>query len=1301
MRAAIHLHLYYPDVALELIGRIARIGRSDIDVLATHVGEIDAQVDRALDRIPGRVIRIAADNHGWDIGPLFQLLPRVEEEAYDVLCHLHTKKGDSGYAAEWRSLAYAGLIADSRRVSRILDAFAADPALMIAGSAALYKSAASHQFRNAEILSALAPRMVAPMYPLADWGFFAGTMFWARPAMIARVAAVARFSGQDDARDGTLAHAIERLFGLAPLATGGRIGLVEGDGSLKIVRAPGEPSQEPVIRTLVAQAERNAGPLDAELSAFIAAHNPLVDYIRHGRDADALDPNPYFSTQWYNRVHADVHAAGMRALDHYIRHGAEEGRTTGPLFDGVHYRRAYGDVTGDPLLHFLQVGAPEGRVAIPVSQPLPEAVEEGPRRFYPRFDIAAEEAFLREMAELPGDCAAEAAAMRVSVIMPVYNRQDKVAAAIRSVLSQTHANLELIVVDDGSTDLSRDVVQPFLEDARVRLIECPHGGVSAARNAALEHATGEVIAYLDSDNRWHAWFLEVMTRFLASSDLAAGYSAISLRDDRGHLTGYRGDAFDWEACFEQNYIDLNAFCHRRALLDAIGGFDPRLQRMVDWDLILRIGRHCPIGYAPFVGCDYHDGTADRDRITMRQPTAYHALIRTKHVYGLEIGTPEFARKLRLSFAIKIAAPADERDVWGDWHFAEALARAIRRLGHDVEVDFRGQWSGRPLLREDVAIVLRGLIPYTPRQGQISLLWNISHPDQVGFDEYDQFSHVYVASESAAAFLAPLVEPSVSPLLQATDPTLFHPLGTTPPGPRLAFCGNSRGVERPIVRWAIEAGEAPAIYGGGWDGLIPPELVASPSIDNRTLGSLYAGAGAVLNDHWPSMAAFGFLSNRLFDIVAAGGNAVSDPVASMAPLFGPVVRQIDDAVELVAAVDDAVDSPRPIEAARAVAQHHSFNTRAARIVADVLAMLGLEPPFDVPSKAPVPLPGAPVRPRPMRLHLIVPHGPHGPQSSAYIRLVAPLTDDSVAGRVSLTLGSAADAVPACDICIVQRAAMPSVEAVNGLVDALRHLGARLVVDLDDAFIAMGPDHPEAALYRPLNGAIERLLALADDTWFSTEPLAAAYAGMARRHTVIPNAVDPRIWRDWRASPRVPLTGEMVRLLYMGTATHAADLAAIRPALEVLAGERPGAFDLTLIGVASDVPPAPWLRRLSPPVDAIVYPRFVRWLRAQGPFDVGLAPLVDTEFNRAKSDIKLLDYAALGLVPVVADGPAYRADAGLKDCARFAGDWQAVLREILDDRGAARATAAAAHGHVWDHRGVGGIAGTMITRLEAVR
>ena len=327
---------------------------------------------------------------------------------------------------------------------------------------------------------------------------------------------------------------------------------MDEEGEVALAHAPGSPSHEPIIRTLVDRAERFVAPLDADLSALIARHNPLADYIRHGRDADALDPNPYFSSQYYLRVHPDLAAAGVHPLEHYTAHGAQEGRPTGPLFDAAYYRTAYADVTGDPQRHFLEVGAREGRVAIPISRPQYETSDERPRRFYRHFDVAAEEAFLRRMAELPEAIAAKAEKTRISVIMPAWNREAPLAAAIRSVLAQTHANLELIVADDGSTDVTREAVAPFLDDPRVIWLDGAHGGVSAARNRGLEAATGEIVAYLDSDNRWAAWVLEVMARFMASEGLEAAYSAISLRDDLGHLTGYRGDDFDWEASLEQN-----------------------------------------------------------------------------------------------------------------------------------------------------------------------------------------------------------------------------------------------------------------------------------------------------------------------------------------------------------------------------------------------------------------------------------------------------------------------------------------------------------------------------------------------------------------------------------------------------------------------------------------------------------------------------------------------------------------------------------------------------------------------------
>lgn len=1300
MKPALVIHLFYPDVAVELIDRVTAAG-AGVDIFVTHSVPLDDTVRTALDQLPGKVEIVEVVNRGWDIGPLFELLPLLAERGYDLIGKLHSKKGGSGYAPEWRQLAYDGMIASEPLIDDIVRAFAENDDLSLLGSKPLYKSVASHLFRNAELLSDLAPRLVAPAYPPADWGFFAGTFFWARRSLLEKVAVLADFreASPNQDRDGALGHAVERLFGLAPLALGGKIGLVEG-GRIELIRAPGEPSHEPVIQTLVDVAGLGIGPVDEELAVLIATHNPLIDYIRNAREADPLDPNLYFSTSWYNSIHDDVFAAGMNPLNHYIHHGAAEGRSTGPLFDGVYYRKSYDDVVGDPLRHFLEIGAAEGRVAIPVSRPHYETSDERPRRYYRHFDIAREEGFLRGLAELPEHAHRKADETLISVVMPAWNRSDRIAVAIRSVLAQSHRHFELLIVDDGSTDGTAEIAAAFTSDPRVRVIKGEHGGVSAARNLGLEAATGEIIAYLDSDNSWKSWFLDAMALFMTSQGLETAYCGIALRDELNQLTGYRGDDFDWDACLAENYVDLNAFCHRRALVARHGQFDTNLRRMVDWDLILRYTKGRTVGYAPFVGCEYHDAKSDGGRITVSQPAAFQALVRTKNQFDLPTGrdAQDLAAKLKLHVAIKIAAPEDEKAAWGDFHFAESLAAAIERLGHAVRIDFRGQWFGHSIKSEDLVIVLRGLIPYEPRPGQMCFLWNISHPDQVGFDEYDRYSRVYAASASHAALLEQIVRPPVAVALQASDPERFHPLEAPASGPDVVFVGNSRGVERDIVRWAIQADRPPAIFGDGWEGRVPPELVRAKNVDNRDLGALYASAGVVLNDHWPSMRAFGLLSNRLFDIVGSGGRAISDPVPSLAAVFGDAVRQISGVAETRTAIDDLLASPRDQQAERLAAQHihaeHSFDARARTFIADALALLGLPAPFDRPAAA---------SDNRLAVHIIARRSAIGPQSSAYIRLIAPLTDESVAGRLRLTLGGPEDTVPNCDVCIVQRTAMPSIAAVDMLVRRLGEIGAALVVDVDDAFTLIGTDHPEHDLYRPLNAALNRVIAASAEAWFSTDELADAYVALAPQSVIVRNSIDPRLWCDWRREQPAPFSGDKVHMLYMGTHTHGPDFAMVRPALDQIYAERGDVFDVTVIGVDPDLLPAPWLRRLAPPAEAVSYPRFVRWLRGQGPFDLGLAPLADNPFNRCKSDIKALDYAALGILPLVSDGPAYRADPELARPILFAeaDGWVDALRMVLDDRAGAAHRAKETQDHVRTKRSVSGMGPVLAERLEALR
>lgn len=283
------------------------------------------------------------------------------------------------------------------------------------------------------------------------------------------------------------------------------------------------------------------------------------------------------------------------------------------------------------------------------------------------------------------------------------------------------------------------------------------------------------------------------------------------------------------------------------------------------------------------------------------------------------------------WAIKIGAedPAT-REEWGDWHFALALRDALVELGEHAVVDLRRGWYRASADLDDVDVVLRGVAPYDPAPGRRSLLWVISHPDDVSVEEAGRYDHVFVASTAYAADAERRWERPVEPLLQATDPERFAVSSDPALATEVLFVGNSRGVRRRIVADAIEAGLEPAIWGAGWEGLVPDHLVRGTHVPNHELARHYASADVVLADHWDDMRERGFVANRLFDAVASGAAVVSDDVPGVEELFGGAVRTYRDAEDLAEAVRAARSARRP-GGAEAVAGH-TFHDRAQRLVA---------------------------------------------------------------------------------------------------------------------------------------------------------------------------------------------------------------------------------------------------------------------------------------------------------------------------------------------------------------------------------
>jgi hypothetical protein len=159
------------------------------------------------------------------------------------------------------------------------------------------------------------------------------------------------------------------------------------------------------------------------------------------------------------------------------------------------------------------------------------------------------------------------------------------------------------------------------------------------------------------------------------------------------------------------------------------------------------------------------------------------------------------------------------------------------------------------------------------------MWAISHPDEIERDELGHFSVCAAASDEWAEVATRDAGVPVVPLLQATDPALFHPdLAQPDSGAEVLFVGGAREEGRPLVQWALDAGLPLTVIGPGWRGTIPDSVLKGEYVARDEVGALYRSAGLVLCDHWADMARLGFVSNRVFDVLAVGGRAVSDAVS---------------------------------------------------------------------------------------------------------------------------------------------------------------------------------------------------------------------------------------------------------------------------------------------------------------------------------------------------------------------------------------------------------------------------------------
>lgn len=258
----------------------------------------------------------------------------------------------------------------------------------------------------------------------------------------------------------------------------------------------------------------------------------------------------------------------------------------------------------------------------------------------------------------------------VSVIIPTYNRAGLVGRAIESVLGQTYQEVEMLLVDDGSTDDTGVVVKGFTDPRIVYIRHRANRGGAAARNTGLRAARGEFIAFLDSDDRW---LPEKLERQLDALRLAlqcgVAYCAFVKTGSAGArlVENKNGDELEKLLLQRQFVITLSTVVVRRELLNAVGGFDELLPSCQDTDLFIRLLPLTGFVYVPEPLVVQDADSADRISVDYPNRVEGYKMLISKHFRFLSSdpqGLAEYYLELG-RLAVRAGCPREARHAFRD------------------------------------------------------------------------------------------------------------------------------------------------------------------------------------------------------------------------------------------------------------------------------------------------------------------------------------------------------------------------------------------------------------------------------------------------------------------------------------------------------------------------------------------------------------------------------------------------------------------------------------------------------------
>lgn len=300
---------------------------------------------------------------------------------------------------------------------------------------------------------------------------------------------------------------------------------------------------------------------------------------------------------------------------------------------------------------------------------------------------------------------------------------------------------------------------------------------------------------------------------------------------------------------------------------------------------------------------------------------------------------------------------------------------------------------------------------------------------------------------------------------------------------------------------------------------------------------------------------------------------------------------------------------------------------------------------------------------IHVHVLFAHaGDERPFGCSYIRLLQPLTYLQERGHLKVSWSTSP--TPA-DVIIVERTWGPhtTLAQVEALINQVHREDTRLIFTLDDNLLDLETISTEQKMY------MRYLARHAHGVIVSTEPLRERMVRLNPRVVTVPNQLDERLFlpREQPQPSDAPLT-----IGYMGTPTHDSDFMMVFQALRAVLRRHAGKVRLQLVGALGN----PAMRRLLAelpaeilrvPIEDVAYPNFVAWMRHHLHWDLAIAPLEDNFFNNFKSDLKFLDYSALGFPGLYSNMPVYASTVRHQETGYLVENtpdaWETALEDLL--------------------------------------